>query len=197
MREAHLLPPGNSVWLVLAMSLRDIFADQSPGYCLPPTIGANKQILTVPSSPSAPRQLVWSAPSAGGQTLVRSGVITFLPAPPSVGEWTLNYNLYTSGQVVTLVGQSASGTITCTGTGGAATSLGTPFIDYEPMLGGNAVGVIICLASSEDETVTPQISAAVAITSEGIVNIIPYSTSSAITITLEPMAIVWSYLPPG
>jgi len=127
---------------------------------------------------------------------VRSGVITFLPAPPSVGEWTLNYNLYTSGQVVTLVGQSASGTITCTGTGGAATSLGTPFIDYEPMLGGNAVGVIICLASSEDETVTPQISAAVAITSEGIVNIIPtYSTSSAITITLEPMAIVWSYLP--
>lgn len=181
------------------MSLRDVFANQAPGYCLPPALGANRQVLTVPSTPSVPLQLVWSTPGGGGQSPVRSGTITFQPSSGATGSWTLNYNLYTSGQIVTVVGQSASGTCVFTGTGGAAESVDAPFSDYEPMLGQISVGVTTCQVPACDEPVPPQISAALVITTAGKVIVIPsynlVNPVSTITIELEPMAMVWSYMP--
>jgi len=178
------------------MSQRDLFGGQVSSYVLPPAVGAAGQALTTPSDVSAQHpQLTWSTPSGGGgQTFRGTGSMVIQPpVAGGLGSWVFNYAIYTSGKVVTVVGQGSSSACTFATTGGYASTVGQPFIGFAPQ--NTSIGVLTCGATApEGSTVLPQISATWVVFTDGSMRIIPTYDDLAIpvTATLPPTTFVWN-----
>jgi len=88
-------------------------AADSDGYCLPSAAGGAGQVLAVPDHPAAGRALLaWITPT--GQELIANGTLYFKAAPECGGSddvISMTYRVYTSGRVMTVVGEVVEGSI--------------------------------------------------------------------------------------